>query len=119
METLTGATLSWKTELNRSISAMEDRISRGLQHRHKICCEKGGHYGRQACMVQRWHHRRDVVFQIGGLAYDTSDKHKKYLINNLYLYCSAKDHKLDFCSKKQTTVIPKGYSATVTADLHC
>ena len=27
VETLTGVTLSWKTELNRSISAMEDGIS--------------------------------------------------------------------------------------------
>ena len=26
IETLTGVTLSWKTELNRSISAIEDRI---------------------------------------------------------------------------------------------
>ena len=30
VETLTGVTLSWKTELNRSISAMENGISRGL-----------------------------------------------------------------------------------------
>ena len=28
VETLTGVTLSWKTELNRSIPAMEDRIPR-------------------------------------------------------------------------------------------
>jgi len=42
IETLTGVTLSWKTELNRSISAMEDRISGGLQHRYETCCEKGG-----------------------------------------------------------------------------
>jgi len=28
VETLTGVTLPWKTELNRSISVMEDRISR-------------------------------------------------------------------------------------------
>jgi len=42
VETLTGVTPSWKTELNRSISAMEDRISGGLQHRHETCCEKGG-----------------------------------------------------------------------------
>jgi len=40
---------------------MEDRISGGLQHRHETCCEKGGHHGRQACMVQRWFHRGDVV----------------------------------------------------------
>jgi len=70
VETLTRATLSWKTELNRSISAMEDGISRGLQHRHKMCCEKGGHHGRWACKVQRWHHRGDVVFRTGGLVYD-------------------------------------------------
>jgi len=62
METLTGATPSWKTELNRSISAMEDRISGGLQHHHKTCYEKGGRHERQTCMVQRWHHHGDVVF---------------------------------------------------------
>ena len=71
VETLTGATLSWKTELNRSISVMEDGIPGGLQHRHKTCCEKGGCYGRWAYRVQRWHHCRDVVFRTGGLAYDT------------------------------------------------
>ena len=37
--TLTGVTLSWKTELNRSISTVEDRISGWLQHCHKICCK--------------------------------------------------------------------------------
>jgi len=46
----------------------------------------------------------------------TSDKHKKHLKNNLYLYCSAGDHKLDFCPKKQTTVSPKGCSASATAN---
>jgi len=30
VETLTGVTPLWKTKLNRSISAMEDRISREL-----------------------------------------------------------------------------------------
>jgi len=35
-------TLSWKTELNRSIPAVEDRIPGGLQHHYKMCCEKGG-----------------------------------------------------------------------------
>ena len=40
----------------------------------------------------------------------TSDKHKKCL------YCSAKDYKLDFCSKKQTTVTPKGHGASATAN---
>ena len=40
---------------------MEDRIPGGLQHHHKTCCEKGGRHGRQACMVQKWFHRGDVV----------------------------------------------------------
>jgi len=61
VETLTGVTPSWKTELNRSISIMEDGIPRRLQYRHETCCEKGGHRGRQACMVQRWHHHGDIV----------------------------------------------------------
>ena len=46
----------------------------------------------------------------------TSDECKKYLKNNLYLYCGAGDYKLDFCPKKQTTVSPKGYNASTTAD---
>jgi len=45
----------------------------------------------------------------------TSDKHRKHLENNLYLYCGAGNHKLDFCPKKQTTVSPKGRSALATA----
>jgi len=53
VEILTGVTLSWKTELNKSISAVEDRIPRGLQHCHKIYCEKGGHCGRQTCIIWR------------------------------------------------------------------
>jgi len=40
---------------------MEDGISGRLQHRHKMCCEKGGHRGRQACMVWKWFYCRDVV----------------------------------------------------------
>ena len=50
---------------------MEDGIPRGLQHRHKTCCEKGGRRRRRACMVQRWHHHGDVVFRTGRLVYDT------------------------------------------------
>jgi len=46
----------------------------------------------------------------------TSDEHKKHLENNLCIYCSAGDHKLDSCPKKQTTVSPKGHGASVTAD---
>jgi len=40
---------------------MEDRISGGLQYHHEMCCEKGGCHGRQACMVQRWFYRGDVI----------------------------------------------------------
>jgi len=40
VETLIGLTPSWKTELNRSISTVEDGISGGLQHHHEMCCEK-------------------------------------------------------------------------------
>ena len=53
VETLTGLTPSWKTELNRSISIMEDGIPRGLQHCYETCCEKGGCRERWACMCQR------------------------------------------------------------------
>ena len=40
---------------------MEDGISGGLKHHHETCCEKGGHCERQACIVQRWFHRGDIV----------------------------------------------------------
>ena len=50
---------------------MEDGIPGGLQHCHEMCYKKGGHCGRRACMVQRWHHCGDVVFQTGGLVYDS------------------------------------------------
>jgi len=45
----------------------------------------------------------------------TSDEHKKHLENNLCLYCSVGDHKLDSCPKKQTTVSLKGHGASATA----
>ena len=45
----------------------------------------------------------------------TSDKCKKCLENNLCLYYSAEDYKLDSCPKKQTTVSPKGHGASATA----
>ena len=61
VEILIGVTLSWKTKLNRSISTMEDGIPRWLQHHHKMCYEKGGCHGRQACMFWRCLHHRDVV----------------------------------------------------------
>ena len=50
---------------------MEDGIPRGLQYCHKMCCKKGGHRGRRAYRVQRWHHHGDVVFRTGGLTYDS------------------------------------------------
>ena len=53
VKTLTGVTPSWKTELNRSISTMEDGIFRGLHHCHKMCCEKGGCCERQTCIIWR------------------------------------------------------------------
>jgi len=40
---------------------MEDGISRGLQHHHETCCEKGGCHRRWACIVQRWFYHRDIV----------------------------------------------------------
>jgi len=46
----------------------------------------------------------------------TSNKRKKHLEYNLYLYYGAEDHKLDSYSKKQTTVSPKGHGASATTD---
>ena len=46
----------------------------------------------------------------------TSDECKKCFKKNLCLYYSAEDYKLDFCLKKQTTVTPKGYDVSATAD---
>ena len=46
----------------------------------------------------------------------TSNKYKKYLENNLCLYCGVRDHKLDSCPKKQTMVSSKSHGALTTAD---
>jgi len=46
----------------------------------------------------------------------TSDEHKKCLENNLCLYCSTGDYKLDSCPKKQTMVSSKGRGTSATAD---
>jgi len=46
----------------------------------------------------------------------TSAECKKCLKNNLCLYYSAEDYKLDSCPKKQTTVSPKDCGASATAD---
>ena len=68
---------------------MEDGISGGLQHCHETCCEKGGHCGRRACMVQRWFHCGDIVSRQVDLymtmLYDVT------LFQNLLLY-SLKFH---------------------------
>ena len=77
VETLTGVTLSWKTELNRSIPAVKDGIPRGLQYCHKICCKKGGRYGRQACMCLEMTLPQGCNFQMDRLAYDNYMIHKK------------------------------------------
>jgi len=53
VEILTEVTPSWKTELNRSISTMEDGIPGWLQYRYKTCCKKDGCHGRQACIFWR------------------------------------------------------------------
>jgi len=67
VEILIGVTLSWKTELNRSISAVKDRIPRWLQHCHEMCCKKGGCCGRRACMITL----RRCNFRTDGLAHDS------------------------------------------------
>jgi len=60
--------------------------------------------------------RMDLSSKLASNGKLTSDKCKKHLKNNLCLYCGAGDHKLDSCLKKQTTVSPKGHSASATAD---
>ena len=42
----------------------------------------------------------DLSFKLASNSKLTSNECKKHLKNNLCLYCSAEDHKLDFCSKK-------------------
>ena len=46
----------------------------------------------------------------------TSNKCKKYLKNNLYLYYSARNYKLDFYPKKQTIITSKGCNALAAID---
>jgi len=58
----------------------------------------------------------DLTSKLASNSKLTSDEYKKYLKNNLCLYCSAEDHKLDSCPKKQTMVTPKVHSALATAD---
>ena len=58
----------------------------------------------------------DLISKLDNNSKLTSDKCKKCLENNLYLYCGVGDYKLDSCPKKQTTVTSKGCSTSVTAD---
>ena len=55
----------------------------------------------------------DLSFKLANNGKLTSNECKKYLENNLCLYCSIEDYKLDFCPKKQTTVTFKDYYALV------
>ena len=61
IETLIGVTPLWKTELNRSISAVEDRIPGWLQYCQKAYCEKGSCYGRWACIIRRQYHHGNII----------------------------------------------------------
>ena len=58
----------------------------------------------------------DLSFKLANNSKLTSDKYKKCLKNNLYLYCSVRDYKLDPCPKKQITVTFKSYGTLATAD---
>ena len=60
--------------------------------------------------------RMDLSSKLASNGKLISDECKKHLENNLCLYCSAGDHKLDSCPKKQTMVSPKGHGASATAD---
>jgi len=57
----------------------------------------------------------DLSFKLANNGKLTSDEHKKCLENNLYLYCSAGDHKINSCPRKQTTITSKGCSTSVAA----
>ena len=56
----------------------------------------------------------DLSSKLASISKLTGNKCKKQLENNLYLYCSVRDHKLDSCPKKQTMVTPKDYGASTT-----
>jgi len=59
--------------------------------------------------------RVDLSSKLASNSKLTSNKRKKCLKNNLCLYCSAEDYKLDSCPKKQTMVTSKGRGASATA----
>ena len=58
----------------------------------------------------------DLSFKLASNSKLTSNEYKKYLENNLCLYCGTGDHKLNSCPKKQTIITPKGHSASAIAD---
>ena len=58
----------------------------------------------------------DLSFKLASNSKLTSDKCKKHLKNNLYLYYGTGDHKLDSYPKKQTIVTPKGHNASTTTN---
>ena len=57
----------------------------------------------------------DLSFKLASNGKLTSDECKDHIKNNLCLYCSAGDHKLDSYPKKQTMVISKDCNASATA----
>ena len=58
----------------------------------------------------------DLFYKLANNSKLTSNKHKKYLENNLCLYCNVKDYKLYSYPKKQTMVTSKGYSISAAID---
>ena len=75
---------------------MEDRILGGLQHHHKMCCEKGDCCKRRACnleMISLW----GCNFWIGGLVYNIFAKTKKELEERIiYLLKIAEKYNIYF-----------------------
>ena len=58
----------------------------------------------------------NLSFKLANNGKLTSDKHKKYLENNLCLYYSTKDYKLNSCLKKQTIVTSKSCDTSTIAN---
>ncbi len=58
----------------------------------------------------------NLSFKLANNGKLTSDKHKKYLENNLCLYYNTKDYKLNSCLKKQTIVTSKSCDASTIAN---
>ena len=67
---------------------MEDRIPGGLQHHHKMCCKKGGHCGRQACMIWEWFYCRDIISRQMDLHMTTSHYVCSYEVATTVCHCA-------------------------------